>query len=129
RTGGLPSTIVDCTGAEPVVLRLGALSADQLREVLGTTTLHDSPAARDAARDAAREAEGDPATAPGTPAADEDSHAAGTDSGAGGTGSGAADAPDCTADGAATADRARLVGSLVPSGVSVPPGSLRTLAP
>ncbi|HKJ12830.1 MAG TPA: L-threonylcarbamoyladenylate synthase [Ornithinimicrobium sp.] len=38
------STIVDCTGAEPVVLRHGSLSADSLREVLGDTALHDAPA-------------------------------------------------------------------------------------
>ncbi|MGO0574907.1 L-threonylcarbamoyladenylate synthase [Ornithinimicrobium panacihumi] len=43
RTGGLPSTILDCTGEEPVVLRLGALSAEEIRGVLGTTVLHDGP--------------------------------------------------------------------------------------
>ena len=43
RTGGDPSTIIDCTGEEPVVLRLGALSAEDIRAVLGTTVLHDSP--------------------------------------------------------------------------------------
>lgn len=43
RTGGLPSTIVDCTREEPVVLRHGALSADDLRAVLGATVLHDAP--------------------------------------------------------------------------------------
>ncbi len=37
------STIVDCTGEEPVVLRHGSLSADALREVLGDTALHDEP--------------------------------------------------------------------------------------
>ncbi|QFG67824.1 L-threonylcarbamoyladenylate synthase [Ornithinimicrobium pratense] len=45
RTGGLPSTIVDCTGGEPVILRSGALSAAQIRSVLGTTVLHDHPPA------------------------------------------------------------------------------------
>ena len=45
RTGGLPSTILDCTGEEPVVLRLGALSPDEIRGVLGTTRLHDEPPA------------------------------------------------------------------------------------
>lgn len=45
RTGGEPSTILDCTGEAPVVLRLGALSADDIRGVLGTTVLHDSPEA------------------------------------------------------------------------------------
>lgn len=44
RTGGQPSTILDCTGEEPVVLRAGALSAEEIRGVLGTTVLHDSPA-------------------------------------------------------------------------------------
>ena len=41
RTGGLPSTILDCTGEEPVVLRTGALSPADIRAVLGTTVLHD----------------------------------------------------------------------------------------
>jgi tRNA threonylcarbamoyl adenosine modification protein (Sua5/YciO/YrdC/YwlC family) len=45
RTGGAASTIVDCTGAEPVVLRHGVIPPDRLREVLGTTVLHDSPEA------------------------------------------------------------------------------------
>ncbi|MGB3828200.1 MAG: L-threonylcarbamoyladenylate synthase [Ornithinimicrobium sp.] len=39
------STIVDCTGEEPVVLRHGSLSAESLREVLGDTVLHDAPPA------------------------------------------------------------------------------------
>jgi tRNA threonylcarbamoyl adenosine modification protein (Sua5/YciO/YrdC/YwlC family) len=43
RTGGSPSTILDCTGEEPVVLRVGALSPEEIRGVLGTTTLHDAP--------------------------------------------------------------------------------------
>lgn len=30
----LPSTIIDCTGAQPRLLRVGAISADELREVL-----------------------------------------------------------------------------------------------
>ncbi|GAB3266602.1 L-threonylcarbamoyladenylate synthase [Alteromonas gracilis] len=34
--GDSPSTIVDCTGAEPSILRQGALSADELRRVLAT---------------------------------------------------------------------------------------------
>lgn len=113
RTGGLPSTIVDCTGEEPVVLRLGALSAEQLRQVLGTTTLHDSPAARDAAAAAAAATEAteatDAADAAGSPAT---------------TQPGAADGP-----GAGGTDRARLVGGVVPSGVRVPHAALRTLTP
>ncbi|GGK59868.1 L-threonylcarbamoyladenylate synthase [Ornithinimicrobium pekingense] len=99
RTGGLPSTIVDCTGQEPVVLRLGALSADRLREVLGTTMLHDSPAARDAAADPRGSATG-PEASGGLVDAEEDG-----------------------------ADQARLVGSVVPSGVTVPGTALRTLTP
>ncbi|MGN6634409.1 MAG: L-threonylcarbamoyladenylate synthase [Oryzihumus sp.] len=38
-SGNVPSTIVDCTGDVPVVLREGGVSADQLREVLGETEL------------------------------------------------------------------------------------------
>ncbi|HSP59447.1 MAG TPA: L-threonylcarbamoyladenylate synthase [Ornithinimicrobium sp.] len=48
RTGGQPSTILDCTGEEPVVLRTGALTAQEIRGVLGTTSLRD-PADEDAA--------------------------------------------------------------------------------
>ena len=33
--GGIPSTVVDLTGAEPVVLRMGPIGADRLAEVLG----------------------------------------------------------------------------------------------
>lgn len=43
RTGGVPSTILDCTGQEPVVLRAGALDGAQIRAVLGVTVLHDHP--------------------------------------------------------------------------------------
>lgn len=100
RTGGLPSTIVDCTGEEPVVLRLGALSAEQLRQVLGTTTLHDSPAAREAA---------------------EESAAAPTETATPPEASGGQKVP--------APEQARLVGSVVPSGVRVPHGALRTLTP
>jgi L-threonylcarbamoyladenylate synthase len=38
-TSSEPSTIVDCTGEVPVVLRAGAISADRLREVLGEVEL------------------------------------------------------------------------------------------
>lgn len=41
REGGTPSTILDCTKADPVMLREGAISAEQLREVLGTVELID----------------------------------------------------------------------------------------
>ena len=33
--GGLPSTVVDCTGAEAVILRLGPISAADLQQALG----------------------------------------------------------------------------------------------
>lgn len=32
--GGVPSTVVDCTGAEPVILREGPVSLDTIRAVL-----------------------------------------------------------------------------------------------
>ena len=32
--GGIPSTVVDCTGAEPVVLRKGPITFDQILNVL-----------------------------------------------------------------------------------------------
>lgn len=76
RTGGAPSTIVDCTGTEPVLLRLGALTAQELRAVLGGTTLHDHPPQPDDGADdegeesadgrAAQEGEGDHATLRGS---------------------------------------------------------------
>ena len=37
--GGLASTILDCTGGSPVVLRAGAVSAGQIQEVLGDVEL------------------------------------------------------------------------------------------
>lgn len=43
RSGGRASTILDCTGTEPVLLRAGALPVEELRSVLGTTTLHTEP--------------------------------------------------------------------------------------
>lgn len=46
RTGGVPSTILDCTGQEPVVLRAGALDEARIRAVLGATVLHDHPPTR-----------------------------------------------------------------------------------
>lgn len=122
RTGGLPSTIVDCTGAEPVILRLGALSAEQLREVLGTTTLHDSPAARDAARAAVDQQVEGGAEDDGQHDADAD----GADADVEGGGTATVPTPGPAA---ATTDSARLVGSLVPSRVAVPRDAVRTLAP
>ncbi len=38
RTGSAASTIVDCTGPVPRVLRIGAVSVDRLREVVPETT-------------------------------------------------------------------------------------------
>lgn len=65
RADSSASTIVDCTGEEPVVLRHGAVSAGRLREVLGATVLHDGPppaadeeAAEDAVEDEAALTEG-----------------------------------------------------------------------
>lgn len=37
--GSLPSTILDCTGEAPVILRAGALSAGQVQQVLGDIEL------------------------------------------------------------------------------------------
>lgn len=69
RTGTAASTIVDCTGEEPVVLRHGAIPADRLREVLGTTVLHDTPPApEDTAEDGAADDERPGADGGGPPA-------------------------------------------------------------
>jgi L-threonylcarbamoyladenylate synthase len=35
--GGIPSTVVDCTLAEPAILRKGAISTEDILEVLKTT--------------------------------------------------------------------------------------------
>lgn len=63
RNGDTPSTILDCTKADPVVLRAGAISVEQLREVLGPVELVD-PFAEQPPDDAVVEAdpEIDPAT-------------------------------------------------------------------
>lgn len=37
---GLESTVVDCTGAHPIVLRSGAVTLEQLQTVLPSTTVH-----------------------------------------------------------------------------------------
>jgi L-threonylcarbamoyladenylate synthase len=37
RLGGKPSTVVDCTGAVPKIVREGAISAGRIREVTGKT--------------------------------------------------------------------------------------------
>ncbi|AXH96135.1 L-threonylcarbamoyladenylate synthase [Ornithinimicrobium avium] len=97
RTGGLASTIVDCTREEPVVLRHGALSADELRGVLGSTVLHDAP------------------PSPEGPVDDEPGDRAG-------------DHADGQVDGhGEEVVGARLVGSVVPSGVTAPRSAVRTL--
>ncbi|GAA1136819.1 L-threonylcarbamoyladenylate synthase [Ornithinicoccus hortensis] len=100
RTGGEASTIVDCTGEEPVVLRHGAISGDRLREVLGPTTLHDSPEA--AAGGGAHAA----------PAGEQD----------------AVDGEPAPVADTAADQGPRLVGSVRPSGVPTPATALRTLA-
>lgn len=45
RTNELASTIIDCTKADPVLLRRGTVSPEQLREVLGPIDLLDSTGA------------------------------------------------------------------------------------
>lgn len=40
-TGGLASTILDCTSESPVILRAGAVTAGQLQEVLGEIELRN----------------------------------------------------------------------------------------
>lgn len=105
RTGGAPSTIIDCTREEPVVLRAGALAADEIRGVLGTTVLHDTPPAADEGPEEAVTGLTEEATEEGPEAVAED-------------------APTESEDG-----HARLVGGLRPSGVVVPAGAVRTVQP
>lgn len=45
RGNEFPSTIIDCTKADPVILRRGAIGPDELREVLGPIDLVDSTGA------------------------------------------------------------------------------------
>lgn len=106
RTGGLPSTILDCTGEEPVVLRTGALSVEQLRAVLGTTRLLD-PVEDEA------------------PASEEDESSVSTEDDAAPPAQEQTSPPVGSASpGQGTAD---LVGSVSPSGVPVPAAAFRTL--
>lgn len=107
RTGGAASTILDCTGEEPVVLRAGSLAPADIRAVLGTTVLHDHPPVEPGA---ASEDEGD--------AADE---AAGEGAG---VGPGGGDRP-----GSSGSDGASLVGSVRPSAVPVPGTAYRVVPP
>jgi len=39
--GGLASTILDCTGESPVILRAGVVTAGQIQEALGEVELHE----------------------------------------------------------------------------------------
>lgn len=104
RTAAVASTIVDCTGEEPVILRHGAITAERLREVLGTTVLHDG------AGDAVRP--GDTTAGAGHDDADETT--------------GATEASDTAA---ARHTAPRLVGSVRPSGLLVPSEAVRHLPP
>lgn len=110
RTGGAPSTIVDCTSEEPVMLRVGALTSGQLREVLGTTRLHESPDEAARSREAAGSAE--------------DAGRQGPDAGADAEpGPEQIDPDDASQDPAPGSSL--LIGSVTPSGVRVPQGALR----
>lgn len=114
RTGGAPSTILDCTGVEPVVLRVGALSSEEIRAVLGTTVLHDEPpgAGADAEPSGGEPQDGDEGPvqdrAPG-----EDEVDPGQGEEMAGSRPGASD------------DAVSLVGSVRPSGVPAPTRALR----
>ena len=37
--GGVPSTVVDCTGEMPVILRVGAISEQRIRQVWEATEM------------------------------------------------------------------------------------------
>ena len=108
RTGGAPSTILDCTGEEPVVLRIGALSVDDIRAVLGTTALHETPPV-----DTDDEAEGK---------ADDEGEDDAQDADAPTEEPRTQDASALHRDGMAD-----LVGSVRPSGLPVPAEALRTV--
>lgn len=113
RTGSAASTIVDCTGDEPVVLRHGAIPADRLREVLGTTVLHDAPPAESTDEECTDEESTEEESAEEETAGDVD--------------------PDGTADpGDGAPDAARVVDPLavivaLPSGLPVRADALRTV--
>lgn len=103
RTGGAASTILDCTGEEPVVLRVGALAPDDIRAVLGTTVLHDSPPPR-----------GEPGEEQGD--------------GLDGAEEGAQNRSE-SAEPASETGGAALVGSVRPSGIAIPRDAVRVLHP
>ncbi len=108
RSGGAASTIVDCTGADPVVLRHGALPADRLREVLGETVLHDAPPSEAPPS----EAPSDPPPADPPPADPPP-----------------ADSPSGSVPGVLPVVSPRLVGSVRPTSLALPDGALRDLPP
>ncbi|WP_344234373.1 L-threonylcarbamoyladenylate synthase [Kribbella hippodromi] len=89
-SGAQPSTIVDITGETPRVVRVGALSLEQLRAVVPEVTTDDEPTPPEpkpdgetaAGAEATTADAGEPATAPEKPAAD-DATAAGAGDGAG----------------------------------------------
>lgn len=138
RTGGEPSTILDCTGEEPVVLRLGALSAEEIRAVLGTTPLHDEPPTADAEVEAADAA--DQSASEGAEPAAEDAGGVGEEPPATEGDEPAAPEPPGSADAssgephtvhaeatASSRDGVNLVGTVRASGVPAPEGSLRAV--
>lgn len=122
RTGGVPSTILDCTGEEPVVLRPGALSAEEIRGVLGGTVLHDEPPApAGPSGEPSEEATGDPAA--GEVGPDPDSEADPDRDGV------SEQPPHAGGQGEQSfggeGDAAHLVGSLQPSAITVPAAAYR----
>ncbi|MGC5583053.1 L-threonylcarbamoyladenylate synthase [Ornithinimicrobium sp. W1665] len=122
RTGGLASTILDCTGEEPVVLRAGALRVEDVRAVLGTTRLR-APADGD---EGPEPSTGETTATQSTRAGAET--VAGT-TGAEETGAQRNDAEEAAGDETRGTPTADLVGSVSPSGVTVPAGALRILGP
>ncbi|MBA2696463.1 MAG: threonylcarbamoyl-AMP synthase [Actinobacteria bacterium] len=120
RTGGAASTIVDCTGEEPVVLRHGALPADRLREVLGETRLHDEPASPEEPAEDTSSTEPAEDTSSTEPAETQESHAAQVAD---------PESPGEPLPGVLPVVSARLVGSVRPTSVRVPDAALRDLPP
>lgn len=129
RAGSAASTIVDCTGETPVLLRAGAVEVAAMREVLGTTELRvpaeepDEQPGPESAVEPGPESDvvpdAEPATVP-------DAEPATVSDGEAGLGSDEeADQEPSDADG----EGARLVGTVRPSGVSVPESARRELGP
>ncbi|MBW8171904.1 threonylcarbamoyl-AMP synthase [Ornithinimicrobium sp. Arc0846-15] len=115
RTNSAASTIVDCTGDEPVILRHGALSGDTMREVLGATVLHDEPVADAPAEDEPQNGE--------TEAPDSETETAEMATVEDGTGA------DSSGAGLNLDHGARLIGSVQDSGVAFRRGALTELYP